>query len=189
MARNNLWRTIVVASVVAFLTGLVPGCGSDDDDNMQTNSCVALQNSATPAPNTVVALDGSSGDCGFLRVDLLVTDVSDLFGANLTVTFPQTQLAYFGASEAGSVLTSGAAVDLQVSESSPGELTVGITRLSDTGIDVQGGALLLRLDFRRIASQGSGSLGVSGSLLDSSTPPAPIPDTELRGATVVIFQS
>jgi len=195
MTRDNLGRTIVVASAVAFLAGLVPGCSSDNNDNMQTTPCVALQGTTTPAPGTVVAQDGNSGDCGVLTVNLVVTDdadpngtIDDLFGANLVVTFPDSLLSFTSASELGSILASGSAVSVQATVSNPGEITVGITRLNSTGVNVQGGVQLLRLTFLRTGSQGSGSLGVSGDLLDSSTPPAAIPNITFYGATVVVFQ-
>jgi len=188
MTRDNLRRTIAVASAVAFLTGLVPGCGSDNNNDMQTSPCVELQGTTAPAPETVVAEDGDSGDCGILTVDLVVTDVNDLFGANLVVTFPQSLVSFSSASEVGSILASGSAVSVQDTVSNPGEATVGITRLNNTGVDVQGGARLLRLTFRRTGSQGSGSLGISGSLLNSNTPPTDIPNITFHGGMVVIFQ-
>ena len=189
MARNRPWRTILGATLVAFAGGLAPGCGSDDNGGMQTNSCVALQNTTTPAPLTVVARDGNSGDCGVLRVDLVVTDVTDLFGANLTVTFPSSQISFASASEVGSVLTNNSAVSVQASTPAAGQLVVGISRLSTTGVTVTGGAQLLRLNFVRVGSSGSGALGITGQLLNSSTPPAVIPGITMSGGMVVVYQN
>src|SRR5512134_3802070 len=116
MDAKRLWRTMVVAATVSLVTGLVPGCGSDDG-GMDTTPCVVLQGSTVPAPATVVAEDGSSGDCNVLRVDLIVTGITDvdedLFGANLVVTFPQGLVSFASASEVGSVLASGSAVSVQ----------------------------------------------------------------------------
>jgi hypothetical protein len=189
MARKRPWRGILAAAIVAFAGGLAPGCGSDDNGGMQTNSCVALQNTTSPAPLTVVARDGNSGDCGLLRVDLVVTDVTDLFGANFTVTFPSNLLSFASASETGSVLTNGSAVSVQASTPAAGQLVVGITRLGATGVNVTGGAQLLRLTFVRTGTSGNGTLGVAGQLLDSDTPPTVIPGITMSGGMVVVFQN
>ena len=189
MARKRPWRGILAAAIVAFAGGLAPGCGSDDNGGVQTNSCVALQNTTSPAPLTVVARDGISGDCGLLRVDLVVTDVTDLFGANFTVTFPSNLLSFASASETGSVLTNGSAVSVQASTPAAGQLVVGITRLGATGVNVTGGAQLLRLTFVRTGTSGNGTLGVAGQLLDSDTPPTVIPGITMSGGMVVVFQN
>jgi hypothetical protein len=197
MATNNPWRTIVVIAVVSLMTGLLPGCSGDDDGGVLTVPCVALQGSTAPAPDTVVAEDGGS-DCSVLRVNLIVTDVDNLFGANLVVTYPSNLVSFAGASEAGSILTSGSAVNVTAGVSNPGELTVGITRLGNTttGINVVGGQILLRLSFVRIATQGSGAFGIrpmpDSELFEPNSPPPPpvtaIPGIDFFGATVVVFQ-
>ena len=186
MEARKLWRTILVASIVGLGTGFAPGCG--DDGGTEMVPCVVLQGAVTPAPSTVVAEDGGS-DCNVLRVNLIVTDVDDVLAANMVVTFPQGLVSFNSVSEVGSILTDGSAVSVQASVPNPGQLVVGITRLNNTGKNVAGGAQLLRLTFVRVGTQGSGTLGVSGTLLDSSTPPQPIPDVQFEDATVAIVQS
>lgn len=185
MEARKLWRTMLVAAIVSLGTGFAPGCGSDGGTDM--NPCVELQGAATPASLTVVAEDGGS-ECDVLRVNLIVTDVADVLAANMVVTFPQGLVSFNNASEVGSILTDGSAVSVQHSVPNPGQLVVGITRLSNTGKDVVGGAQLLRLTFVRVATQGSGAFAVSGALLDSSTPPQPIPGVQFEDATVGIVQ-
>jgi hypothetical protein len=187
----------VALLVVGLLTSLAPGCGDDNgDDGTQTIPCLEFQASAVPVPDSVVATDGSSGECDRLFVDLIVTDVEDLFAANFRIQYPSDRVAFVSASGSGSVLTSGGvAVAVEADETAPGEVTIGITRLEPSlpGVDVVGGQRLIRLSFVRIGSSGGGALTFpAGELLGSSGPgaqPEPIPGIVWVGGTIAIVQT
>jgi hypothetical protein len=192
------WRRATAAVMVVLLTAAVaPGCSSSDSGGnaMETVPCVQLVNTTTPATETVVAEDGSSGECELLWVDLIVTNVDDLFAANFVVNYPSDLVQFVQASDTGSVLASGGvAVEVLTDIPSPGTLTVGLTRLAGDGVNVSGGQLLVRLIFFRLQSNGSGQLSFdSPQLLDDSTPPQVILDGSSNlipwyGGTVAIVQ-
>ncbi len=187
-------RTLAVALGIGLLTTFSPSCSSDDNGGtggMVTIPCLAFQGAALPAPDTVVAQSGGSSTCDLMVVDLTVTDVNDLFAANFVVTYPSSVVRFSSASELGSVLAAdGAALSLQSSETTLGNLTIGITRLNETtGVNAVGGNLLVRLNFVRAATSGSGVISFGqNELLDSSQPPAVIPGITWSGGNVTISQ-
>ncbi|HVS03791.1 MAG TPA: cohesin domain-containing protein [Thermoanaerobaculia bacterium] len=96
----------------------------------------------------------SSGDTLVLQVQ--ANGVSDLYGVAFDLLFPAQVLAFREARDGSFLLAGGAATSLQVSESSPGNLVVGLTRLGDAG-GASGSGMLLDLRFQATAS-GNGSL-------------------------------
>ena len=173
---------------------LVAAFGCDDDGGGGGGPtpipCLDYARSATPSPGTVVADDGTGSTCNVAVVDLIVTDVNDVFGASFNVRFDPAVVAFTGASASGSVL--GANVDVVQNVVASGEVSVGITRRQpDPGVDVVGGQRLIRLTFARVATgNASSSLSfVNASLLDSSAPPQPIPGITFSGGSMTVTTS
>jgi len=194
-ANQGVLRALFLMVVVGSLAGLAPSCsGSNGGDGMQSTPCIEFSSTAIPAPLTVTASDGDSGDCALLYVDLTVTDVDDLFAANFVVSYPSDRVAFRNVSAAGSILSANnTAVDVKASVTGTGEVTVGLTRVGATeGVNVVGGQRLARLTFVRIASSGSGQLSfTTGELLNSGDPAPPpqiIPNTIWLGGTIGIYQ-
>ena len=193
------WRELAhlaaVVLAVGLLTGLSPACSGGDDGGggTSTTPCLRYESSGVPNGISVTSVDGESGECDFVFVDLSVHDVNDFFAANFVVTYPSTVVAFNSATGLDSVLTGGnTAVDVEVRVTGSGEVTIGITRISDTGVDVDAaGARFIRLIFIRASSSGSGDLEfTTGQLLDSGTPPQeiPIPIEQWFGGTFGIIQ-
>ena len=191
-----------VVLAVGLLTGLAPACSGGDSGGggTDTTPCLQYESSAVPNGISVTTVDGNSGECDFLFVDLRVHDVNDLFAANFVVTYPSTVVAFNSATGLDSVLAGGnTAVDVEARVTASDEVTIGITRFAVTGVDVgvdlePDGAQLIRLVFTRIASSGSGDLAfTTGELLDSGNPPTPpqqipIPITSWFGGTIGIIR-
>ena len=187
--------TVVMA--VAVLAGLSPACDGDDNGGggTSTTPCLQYESSGVPGAITVTTVDGEPTDdeCNILNVDLMVNDVQDLFGANFVVTYPVNVVAFGAAAGSGSILASGnTAVVVEASSTGTGEVTIGITRVSQTGIDVPDdgvGKLLIRLVFFQAASSGSGDLEFTTSqLMNSDTQPVEIPNSVWTGGTIGIVQ-
>jgi hypothetical protein len=164
-----------------------------------TTPCLALGNTTAPAPDTVVATDGESGECNELWVDLIVSDLTgnpELFAANFDLVYPANLVLLVVPNTAGSVLASdGVAVNVEAAEQVAGRATVGITRLDSTGpgVVVTGERLLVQLRFARLAGSGSGELTFENAqLLDSQGDPGgpqEIPGITWTGGTVQILQN
>ena len=165
-----------------------PGC--DNDDTSSGNPCVEFAPAAVPAPQTVTAIEGQGVSCDVAVVDLVVTDVNDLFASSFDVTFDATRVVLVTVSTTNSVLTSdGAPVLRQVTTIGTGHVHVALTRSQvATGVDVVGGGTLATITFLRTGTGGTSPFALSDAeLLDPSTPPAPIPGISFRGGTFQIF--
>jgi len=144
-----------------------------------------------PGSNEVTAQKGLGSDCETAVIDVMVSQVANLYGAAFDATYP-TDLGSFGqASGEDSVLASdGAEVSMLTAETGPGELVVGIARLGTaSGIDVADG-LLVRLSFDVIGATGTGVLDFTNTyLLDANAPPQSIPGISWFGGVVTVEET
>jgi hypothetical protein len=141
---------------------------------------------SAPVPSSIVTRS-SGGSCGTLRLELVATDVTDLFEASFRVTFDPTVMEYDSFSVTGSHLSSDG-VQLQVFDATAaGMVDIDVSRIgSATGIDFNG-EVLISLSFDRVQSFGSASapLTISNELLqDSDAPPVVIGGITWFGGTV-----
>jgi len=143
-----------------------------------------------PESHTVTAQKGPGPDCDTAVIDVVVTQVEDLNAGSFTVTFPTALASFSQASVESSILASdGAPVLLQTAEPIPGELLVGIARLSAQGVDVDDG-LLIRLSFDRVGAAGTDLLDFEdGKLLDGSLPPGIIPGITCFGGFLTVEET
>jgi hypothetical protein len=101
-------------SVLTVLLFVSTGCGGGDGSGGAAAApCLSFVGAQAPAAGRVVARLATGGSCSARAVEIVVTDVSDVFGAQFTLTFDASKISYAGASSQGSFLTSGGA---QVSE-------------------------------------------------------------------------
>jgi hypothetical protein len=131
---------------------------------------------------------GAGTTCDDVVIELVVTDVTDLFAAEMTVTFNSAVAVYDGNSVIGSVLSSDGAQIEVLEHEQPGQVTLGLTRLAADGVDVTGSAVLVKIMFQKPAlDDGSTPLGIpSGSLLGSETPPQVKGGIQWVGGTLTI---
>jgi hypothetical protein len=138
-------------------------------------------------PGTVSSVGIPGGACNLVAVELQVTDVNDLFAAELTVQFDPAIVAYDGVNTVGSILESGGTQVEVIETALPGSVQIGVTRLASTGVDAVGSQRLLRLTFRSVAGAGMSAVGYTGTdLFGSETPPQPKPGITWTGGTLEI---
>jgi hypothetical protein len=179
-AAVSLWTVLLFVST---------GCGGGDGSGGAAAApCLAFVGTQSPAAGRVVARQAAGGSCAARAVEIVVTDVSDVFGAQFTLTFDATKVSYAGASSSGSFLTSGGVqVSVQEDGAATGTVTVGISRIGvSTGVNVTGSQVLVRLTFAPVAV-GTSSLSISSAILfGSQTPPQPKPGLTWSGGSFTI---
>lgn len=171
-------RTAVALAVLLALS-LGLGCGGEDSapgSVVPPGTCIEFTPASAPSPGTVVARKNATSSCDVLGVDLVVTDVADIFAVELTVEYDQAVVNYDGVGTSGSLLSSDGAALQVIDGGQNGRTSVSISRFSVvSGIDAVGSQLLATLIFRRPGAAGVSNLSVSAAqLFDSDAPPRPI---------------
>ena len=178
-------RAAAVPLIAALL--LSPGCGggSGGDGGTINGMCLSFAGAQAPAAGRVVVRLGTGGNCMAQFVELVVTDVTDVFSGSFTVSFDPTRVAFGNATSQGSFLAAGGA-QVNVVQSTPqsGSVTVGISRVGvATGVNATGSQVLVRLSFAPV-SAGSATMTLTGTqLFGSETPPQPKSGLTWSGGT------
>jgi hypothetical protein len=107
---------------------------------------------ASTGPGIVLA-QGSGTSSSSLTIDVRAAQVTGLYGIAFDLDYPSAALHYQSAA-AGTFLGSSGQVSMQVVESAPGHLVVGVTRLGDVA-GVSGSGVVASLVFTPVAN-GSG---------------------------------
>ena len=146
------------------------------------NFTYAPASGSSPSVSTEL---GAGSDSSVAVIEIHVTDVNDVLGAGFTLDFDPNVVGYLDFDVMGSHLASdGEALQPFAQSTRPGQVTVGVTRLAMTGVDFAGRRLLMRVRFLRTAAAGTSPLAFgSNDLLDSMTPPQPIPGVQWFGGT------
>jgi hypothetical protein len=113
---------------------------------------VVVTSDSAASANTI-SLRAGTGGSGELLLEIVGTDVLDVFGLSFHLRYPEGLLQFVEGSE-GSLLSQSGTVNtsLQVFQS-PGELVLGLTRLGGVG-GISGTGVVMQL---RFTTQGSGS--------------------------------
>lgn len=131
--------------------------------------------------NSVFLDAGSGGSATVFVLNVEVTSVTDLYGVGFVLKYPNNLLGYRkGSAQEGSFLA-GERVELIVKQRSPGELTVGISRIREVP-GVSGTGVLLSLEFDT-RNAGSGSMNLSDEVAVDSVGQAQ-EDVNFIGGTV-----
>jgi len=163
------WRsvTMVVSALVLAGSGwLVTGCGGGGGGGGPTTpppvnppSSISFSPDSSAGSNSIYLSTGQGGSGSLFVLDVDTQSVTDLYGASFVLEYPNNLLAFRKKSESeGSFLSDGGEfrTDLQVKQRTPGEITVGITRLGEVP-GASGSGTLLSLEFTR-RSVGSGPM-------------------------------
>jgi hypothetical protein len=176
--------------LIAGLLLLAPACS--DDPAVTPELCISFLAADQPGQGRVTARLDADSECQVAEIEIIVTDVDDVFAFTSTITYDIDVVTYLGYSLSGSVLQSGGTdVAVNISENDDlGTLTVGATRLSDTGIDVVGTELLIKLAFSQWAlTTASGAFTLDATcLLDSGSGQEPelMGDVACSGGTISV---
>ena len=190
--KGTVRRSALLRAGVGLLlaTVLVAGPACDEDDTTGGSVvCVEFRPEQEPTSGAVTALMGSASTCELVLVELVVTDVDDVFGLQTTITYDTSVARLSGWSTTDSVLRSDdAEVASVVREVSSGTIELGITRVLEDGIDVTGTGTLIELFFLiNRGTEGSGSFDVEQECLwGSQDPPQSKPDVACSGGTLIV---
>ena len=120
---------------------------------------------ASTGPGLVLA-QGAATTASSLTVELRAAQVTGLYGAAFDLDYPTAALTFTSAS-VGTFLGTSGQVSMQVVESTPGHLVVGVTRLGQVA-GVDGSGVVLQLVFTPVAA-GSGPFTFSRNAAFAST--------------------
>ena len=160
------WAFLALALAVSALS-----CGGSSSGSVAPpGACLDFAPGAAPSPGTVVATEGGLTTCDRLALDLVITDVGDVFTAEFKLSFDPDVLRYDGHYESGSVLASDGAPVTVFENEQNGLLQFTITRLGASwdGIDVVGSQFLVRLNFVRELDSGGSPLSFSNERIWNS---------------------
>ncbi len=179
-------RGLLGAIALAMVLFVSPGCSSDDSPGsvFVIPTCIEFlpDQTGTPADRSVVLQKNTTtSDCDEVQVDIMVTEVGDVYGAGFVIEYSGAIVAYQGFSTTGSFLEDSN-VDTQIVQDGPiGSVTFSITRVQDAnpassdGVDVTGTRLLGTLRFTSFSVGGPAELTLTNNnLFNSATPPAAI---------------
>ncbi|MDX1388433.1 MAG: hypothetical protein R3344_04555 [Acidobacteriota bacterium] len=192
MRSKSILELTSCVCVLLATGGLLLACGGGGSRSSTMSPapvCVSFAAVSGPAQGSVATQEAAASTCEVLAVDLMATNVTDLFTASFTATFDSSIVTYEGYDTGGSVLGSDGAQLQVLEQTQPGEVSLGITRTGVTdGIDVGAPAALVRVYFRKTsADSGTTDLSyTSGSLLGSETPPLPKPGIQWVGGTMTL---
>jgi len=187
MRRDRCALTLGLLFSLALVT-----LGCNNDSGTSGTPCLEFSPATIPDPLSVTATEGQGSDCDFAVVELVVTDVSNLYAVSLDVKFDATRVNLSSVSTTNSVLTSdGAPLLRQVTPIASGQVHVAITRSQvTTGVNVVGGGSLATITFVRTGNSGMSTLTFTDAdLLDPGTPPLPLPGISFHGGSFNIFEN
>jgi len=184
-------RPRLVSMLVLSLASLAPACGGGggSDGTTTTTRCIGYS-STPPAAGQVVGRQGAASACGLVAVEMVAAGVNDVFAAEFEVNYNPAVMAFDSLSDTGSYLKTGGVTTQTAVGTSAGKVTVGITRVAPaTGINFPAsGELLITLFFRRATNSMSTAAVTftNANLLDSGTPPQPIPGVVWINGTATV---
>ena len=145
----------------------------DNEKIDSQSSCLSFVADPAPTPPSVLAQEASDSTCRSLKVDLIITDVSDVFATSFSLVFDGAIARLEDVSTTTSFLGSDGATLEVVTTPGPDGVQIGITRLGvATGVDASGPQILARLRFAALLPAGATGVSFEDTrILDSETPP------------------
>jgi hypothetical protein len=174
---------------VLILGTLAVSCGGGGGSTPTTPpACVEFTAAQDPAGGRVAAQANASSSCELLLLDVMVTDLDDVFAADFDVTFNQALIRYDGYSLTGSLLTSGTAMVEDLEDRGTGITTLSLSRVAPAGgVNVTTSTRLVQLRFRRNADSGTATVSFPrGVIFGSEEPPEEKTGLTWYGGTATI---
>lgn len=143
-----------VMPVLAFM--LMAGCGGGGGGGPTEPGPGITFSAPAATANSLSLRRGTGSSATVLVVEVVATQVTDLYGVAFDLRYPTAVLSYAGITEGTFLDEEGSvATTLQVAETPPGNLVIGTSRLGDVG-SVTGTGVVVALEFRAQAA-GSGA--------------------------------
>jgi len=162
------------------------GCSDDSGGGAPAEpSCVEYAAAAAASPGTVISQLKATSLCDVAEVEFVATDVTDVFGVDLEITYDTAIVQYVGFTTDRSVLSADSATIAAIGrEIVPGRVELGLTREAPDGIDVVGTRVLVTAFFASSLERGVGLLATQDQcLLGSEDPPVVKPGVTCAGGT------
>ncbi len=160
MNRRGMIRCGLLVALCAALLVLATACGGGGGGGggggpVSPPSGISFTASGGATSNGLVLTPAAGSTPTQLRLDLRAQEVVSLYGVAFDLVYPNQILSFNVVSE-GAFLA-GTSTSLQVEESSPGRLVIGLSRLGDAP-GASGTGVVLTLEFASRATAGTGSL-------------------------------
>lgn len=193
--RVNSVRRMSCALVTLLVTlgcgGGGSGGGDDNGGVTPTATCISFSAGAGPASGTATSAKGAGSVCTTVIVEVLLTDVNDVFTVSFDAVFDPDTARYDGFSVAGSHLSSDGAALQVIETTATGQVSLGITRSNPaTGINFAGSQTVVKLMFVKASGVDEGdtaSLTFSNThVLGSEQPPVEKAGITWSGGTLSV---
>jgi hypothetical protein len=132
------------------------GGGNNPTPPPQPTPGVTFTPTAASGANRMVMAHENPGNATTFVLQVNADQMTGLYGAGFDLTYPTAQLSYVSAEEGPFLNADGSPTSLQVTETAPGTLVVGVTRLGNIS-GASGSATVVRFVFA-VQSAGTGSL-------------------------------
>jgi hypothetical protein len=160
---------------------LVPGCSDDE------GVCAAFTPARAPGPGTISTSETAASGCDLVELQMLITDVSDVFALDFDLRYDASLFAFGGVFPLGAVLDADGASLIVEARGVEGAFNIVVSRVASTGVDATGTRILLLLRFLRIAGGGATVLAIEGAeVFGSETQPQPKPSVTWSGGVLEI---
>jgi len=158
--------------VLACGVALSGACG-EDDAGIPDPVCVEFTPAAAPEAGKVVTRAATESTCDVAVVEIVATDIDDVFSIETDVLYDNIAVRYIGFNLEDSFLgADGVEIVPIVSEVEQGRITLGIARRASTGVDVSGTQSLVKLFFlNNLVAGTTGSLTLTDECLRGSEEP------------------
>ena len=176
--------------LVGSLLMLSLGCGSDSNTVqvvIPPELCADFVPSEPPAPGKVVTRLRDDSTCSFAIIEVVGTDINDVFSVATHIEYAFTAVAFDSLSTLGSVLAQDAGEPITwVEELVPGEITIGVSRNADDTVDIVGTQVLMTLLFVPFDLGASDMTVQTPCLTSGEEPPEPLGDVSCFGGSFAV---
>lgn len=180
--------TMLKVLPIAVLLVLGLAC-SEDDPVTPEELCIEFASAQPPGNGRVVSRLGADSVCAQAVVEIVATGINDVFALETVLTYDSDVASFVGFSTSNSFLASdGSDVAAVIDELVAGEITIGLSRVAATGVNITDTQPLLELFFVvDSTSSDTGDLALDNEcLLGSEQPPQPKPGLTCSGGTLIV---
>jgi hypothetical protein len=176
-------RVEKIVPLLIFVLGasFMPGCGGNGGETPTENPpCLRFEADSSPTSGEVTARRASASTCDQLILEIVVTDIDDVWAMGSRVTYPHSLLTYRSMDTSDTFLDDDG-VGLQLEDGVDNQVdngngtttaTFGVTRVGqdEPNISATGERILATLVFRRVGTGGSGQLALTDPVVEEAVP-------------------